>query len=150
MKQVAGAFAMSLALWAAAAGGASATDLTGTPIAEEGQAHAVGCSLESIRPKKHSGDNYQLHGSFVVDGPEAATAVRLVFVETDELGTRHSEGVVATGSFTPGARIDLPEQYGGRGPVHHFKSLSCYVREAKLADGSLWRPADLDIPGVSK
>ena len=150
MKQVAGIFALSVALWGSSLGVAGATDLTGTPIAEEGQAHAVGCSLQSIQPKKHSGANYLLHGSFMIDGPQAATAVRLVFVETDELGSRHSEGVLATGSYAPGARIDLPEEYGARGPVRHFQSLACYVREARLADGSIWHPADLVIPGVSR
>jgi hypothetical protein len=121
-------------LFACAAGTAAAADVPAEIMPQPDAPIKVdGCSAES-RPM-NNGTNVVERTSFEAVG-KTATAVKIGFAFFDALGGRSIHSGVKTGSFSPGARIDVAP-YAGRIGSGTTK-LVCFAYEAAFSDGTRW------------
>lgn len=94
----------------------------------------VGCSAEERAMR--DGSNVEERGSFQITDSKTVTAVRIGFAYFDALGGRQIRNAVATGTYTPGARIDLSAYAGKVGA--ETRRLVCFAYQAMFTDGASW------------
>jgi hypothetical protein len=66
-----------------------------------------------------------------------ATAVRIGFAFFDALGERQMHNGLSTGTFSPGARIDMPSLGGMSGDGN--RKVVCFAIQAAFTDGTVWK-----------
>ena len=127
-------------IFACSAGRASAADLATEIMAQPGAPiRVVGCS--ATPQVMRDGSNVVERASFESTGPRTATAVRIGFAFFDVLGGRQIRNGISTGTFTPGARIDLQPFAGHMG--EGTRKLVCFAFQASFTDGTSWSAAEL-------
>jgi hypothetical protein len=112
----------------------------------ESPVHVVGCSADETAMR--DGNNVTERASFVMRGPKTATAVRIGFAYFDALGQRSVRNALTTGTFTPGARIDL-KPYAGRIGAE-TRDMVCFALQAAFDDGTTWSVPDNQVPRSAK
>lgn len=127
-------FLLAACLFACAAGTAAAANVPAEIMPQPGAPIKVdGCSAD-YRPT-NNGTNVVERTSFEAVG-KTATAVRIGFAFFDALGGRSVHSGLRTGTFSPGARIDVAPFAGqiGSGTT----KLVCFAYEAAFSDGTRW------------
>lgn len=118
-----------------ASGAAASGDVASEIMSQPGAPIKVdGCSA-TPQPMR-DGNNVLERASFESVGPRTATAVRIGFAFFDALGGRQVRNGVATGTFTPNARIDLTPFAGKIGA--ETRKLVCFAYQATFSDGTTW------------
>ncbi len=127
---------LSAFLFACLAGAAAAKNLDATIMAQpDAPIRIVGCSAD-VHPMTN-GQNFTVQGSFEDVGPRTATAVRMGFAFFDALGERRVYNGLSTGTYTPGARIDVQPFSGTTGA--ETRRLVCFAMQAAFSDGTVWK-----------
>jgi hypothetical protein len=137
-------------LFACLAGTASAREDIKAEIMSQPNApiKVVGCSAERYTPARGINvvvadvNNVIERASFESVGPRTATKVRIGFAFFDEMGGRSIHSGIASGRFSPGARIDVAPFGGHIGAVD---SLVCFAVQAEFDDGTTWTLSKLPI-----
>jgi len=147
MKRVLLTTAMLFALLGGSAGARSLdTEIMTQPDAP---VKIVGCSAETFALR--NGQNFTVQGSFEDVGPRTATAVRMGFAFFDVLGERHVYNGLSSGTFSPGARIDV-KPFGGQVGAE-MRKLVCFAVQAAFSDGTVWKtnryPTAAPPPGAA-
>jgi hypothetical protein len=120
---------------ASTAGTAAAGQLDAHIMAQpDAPVRIVGCSAEQYTMR--NGSNVTESASFEATGPKTATAVRVGFAFFDVLGARFIHSGLTSGTFTPGARIDVKAFAGRIGA--ETRGVVCFVLQAAFDDGTTW------------
>ena len=114
-------------------------------VQPESPIHIVGCSADVHELR--NGQNFSAQGSFEDIGPKTATAVRIGFAFFDALGERRIFSGLTTGTYTPGARVDV-HPFGGQTGTETRK-LVCFVLQAGFSDGTVWKATRYPIESQS-
>ena len=104
-------------------------------VQPESPIRVVGCAVDLHELR--NGQNFSARGSFEDVGPKTATAVRIGFAFFDALGERRLYSGLTTGTYTPGARIDV-HPFGGQVGTETRK-LVCFALQAGFSDGTTWK-----------
>jgi hypothetical protein len=114
-------------------------------VQPESPIRVVGCSVDLHELR--NGQNFSAKGSFEDIGPKTATAVRIGFAFFDALGERRIFSGLTTGTYTPGARIDV-HPFGGQVGTEARK-LVCFALQAGFSDGTVWKATQYPLENQS-